>query len=198
MTNSNRISLNRPALVQEDLPEYVFSGGWGDGPSVLQCGSRIFLDYQEKGSIYYFSGLRRPRPRSIGEGIGGYFHAEDLPKVRDLQVGTLYLPYLVQEDRESGVYTVTGKDVRGKPFGLGFGPTFWEAQTRLRETVLEILGIYADRGKDPSEKLRESIPTKPQFILFEPQELEPIRQRLDKTVFRNFRKTKGGYGADNK
>lgn len=40
---SDRIHLDRPVKVLKDIPSYIFSAGWGDGPGLLHAGSLIYL-----------------------------------------------------------------------------------------------------------------------------------------------------------
>lgn len=81
---SDRIHLDRPVKVLEDIPSYIFSAGWGDGPGLLHTGSLIYLRYQEAHRVYYYAGPREPAPHSVESCHGGFFDEVDLPKMRDL------------------------------------------------------------------------------------------------------------------
>ncbi|MBS1785345.1 MAG: hypothetical protein JST24_07950 [Acidobacteria bacterium] len=89
---SNRVHLDRPVQVLEDIPSYIFSAGWGDGLGVLPAGSLIYLRYQEQHRIYYYAGPREPTPHSVESCHGGFFDELDLAKVRDLDPREIEMP----------------------------------------------------------------------------------------------------------
>ena len=76
--------IGKAVRVVKDIPTYLSMGGWGDGPSWLRTGAKIWLLSSEDGLVDWVSG---PKPPVAGEGRAGngFFpvrfltHVEDLP-----------------------------------------------------------------------------------------------------------------------
>lgn len=48
-------------MAQRDLPAYLGTSGWGDGPGWLRGGAKVFLTHEdEKGLVFYLDGPEPP------------------------------------------------------------------------------------------------------------------------------------------
>jgi hypothetical protein len=70
--------------VKENIPTWIYAGGWGDGPGWLHIGAKIWLTAEEDGSVDYLSGPRPPGPQAEIRGGGGFFPARYLVRCEDL------------------------------------------------------------------------------------------------------------------
>lgn len=89
----------------------------------------------------------------------------------------LFLPYVERYDRSTGTHVLVGRDVRGKDFGVGAGPTREVAEQRLGDWVLDSLLAAAADGQDGSADLVHVRRDRP-AVKFTALELVPIRLRL--------------------
>lgn len=61
--------IGKAVRVKENIPAWIYAGGWGDGPGLLHTGAKIWLTAEEEGLVDYLSGPRPPG--SSGESRGG-------------------------------------------------------------------------------------------------------------------------------
>ena len=48
--------IGKAVLVKENIPTWLYAGGWGDGPGWLHAGAKIWLTIEEDGLVDYLSG----------------------------------------------------------------------------------------------------------------------------------------------
>jgi hypothetical protein len=80
--SSAKKPIGKAVLVKENIPTWIYAGGWCDGPGWLHKGVQIWLEEESDGLVDYING---PRPLGPGEHRGGGFfpasylsHCEDL------------------------------------------------------------------------------------------------------------------------
>jgi len=89
----------------------------------------------------------------------------------------LFLAYHVEHDPETRTWAATGKDRRGRIFGVGAGGSQEAAVQALKEAVWDSLAADAADGVDWTGTLRQRTP-KGEHLAFEGSDLLPIRLRL--------------------
>jgi DNA-binding XRE family transcriptional regulator len=88
-----------------------------------------------------------------------------------------YLPYTVTYEEITQTICLSGLDHRGKLFGTGAGKTLEQAETRLRDYILDSLFAGAADGKDFTGDLVDEQPVGP-CLTFTAQEFFSVRLRL--------------------
>jgi DNA-binding XRE family transcriptional regulator len=88
-----------------------------------------------------------------------------------------YLPYAVTHDEDTQTICLSGRDRRGELFGTGAGKTLEQAESRLRDYILDSLFAAATDGEDFIGDLPTARPDGP-CLFFAPQEFFPVRLRL--------------------
>jgi len=82
----SRSLLGRPVRVVKEVSAYAFSGGWGDGWTVLHPGALLRLERQDEstpGLVHFASGPEPIEPSCTGR-TGGIVNVSDLDCFMDL------------------------------------------------------------------------------------------------------------------
>jgi transcriptional regulator with XRE-family HTH domain len=88
-----------------------------------------------------------------------------------------YLPYTVTREETTQTICLSGQDCRGELFGTGAGKTLEQAETRLRDYILDSLFAAATDGENFIGDLPTTRPDGP-CLFFAAQEFFPVRLRL--------------------
>lgn len=82
--SSGKTLIGKAVKVRENIPTWIYAGGWGDGPGWLIAGAQIWLTSEEDGLVDYLSGPRPPGAPGESRGGGGFFPASYLGNCEDL------------------------------------------------------------------------------------------------------------------